>query len=255
MYHIFTPQCQRQDSTRLGEYHPLGLTPADPPCLIQALAAVFARIGGMDQQVDLAGAGGGLDAVGAVDEIAGARLHAQAIEDRLAQRLLGKFAEVGRHLHIVSLERALQRCPEPPLGVGRIEVSAVHAADAREDGRKRLDQAWRVGGGEPKGELAGAIDKSFGSFSSFKGQFTETATKIFGSGWAWLVLHGQQLKIETAPNQDNPISQGRHPLLGIDVWEHAYYLKYQNRRPDYIVAWFNVINWDYVSERYAKLRA
>ena len=111
------------------------------------------------------------------------------------------------------------------------------------------------GGGEPKGELAGAIDKSFGSFSSFKGQFTETATKIFGSGWAWLVLHGQQLKIETAPNQDNPISQGRHPLLGIDVWEHAYYLKYQNRRPDYIVAWFNVINWDYVSERYAKLKA
>ena len=111
------------------------------------------------------------------------------------------------------------------------------------------------GGGGPKGELAGAIDKSFGSFSSFKEKLTEAATKVFGSGWAWLSLQGGELKIESAPNQDNPISQGKSPLLGIDVWEHAYYLKYQNRRPEYIAAWFNVINWDFVSERYAKLKA
>jgi len=108
------------------------------------------------------------------------------------------------------------------------------------------------GGGGPKGELAGAIDKAFGSFSGFKDKLTETATKVFGSGWAWLVMDGSGLKIEPTPNQDTPLSQGKQPLLGIDVWEHAYYLKYQNRRPEYIAAWFNVINWDFVAERYAK---
>ena len=84
---------------------------------------------------------------------------------------------------------------------------------------------------------------------------TEAATKLFGSGWAWLVLDGRNLRVEAYPNQDSPLSVGRLPLLGLDVWEHAYYLKYQNRRPDYVAAWFNVINWDYVSERYAKLKA
>ena len=115
---------------------------------------------------------------------------------------------------------------------------------------------WQVmkkgGGGEPKGELAAAIEKSFGGYSGFKEKFADTATKTFGSGWAWLVLDGKDLKIESAPNQDTPLSQGKHPLLGIDVWEHAYYLKYQNRRPEYIAAWFNVINWDFVTERFAK---
>jgi len=108
------------------------------------------------------------------------------------------------------------------------------------------------GGGQPKGELAQAIDKGFGSFSGFKDKFTETATKVFGSGWAWVVMDSSGLKIEPTPNQDTPLSQGKQPLLGIDVWEHAYYLKYQNRRPEYIAAWFNVINWDFVSERYSK---
>ncbi len=107
-------------------------------------------------------------------------------------------------------------------------------------------------GGGPKGELAGAIDKSFGSFSGFKDKFTEAATKVFGSGWAWLVMDSSGLTISPTPNQDTPLSQGKQSLLGIDVWEHAYYLKYQNRRPEYIAAWFNVINWDFVAERYAK---
>jgi Fe-Mn family superoxide dismutase len=111
------------------------------------------------------------------------------------------------------------------------------------------------GGGEPKGELGEALAKSFGSFGGFKEKFTDTATKVFGSGWAWLVLDGKELKIEPSSNQDSPISQGKHPLLGIDVWEHAYYLKYQNRRPDYIAAWFNVINWDFVAEQYTKAKA
>jgi Fe-Mn family superoxide dismutase len=121
------------------------------------------------------------------------------------------------------------------------------------------------GDGEPTGELAGAMDARFGSFSAFKEQFSKTALGLFGSGWTWLVWDNGQLKIEPTPNQDSPISQpgtnqdGRQsfqvPLLGLDVWEHAYYLKYQNKRADYIAAWWNVVNWDYASGRYAKLKA
>ena len=110
------------------------------------------------------------------------------------------------------------------------------------------------GGGEPKGELAVAIDKKFKDFSSFKTAFTTAATGRFGSGWAWLVLGpDKQLAIESSANQDSPLSAGRNVVLGIDVWEHAYYLKYQNRRPDYVTAWFNVANWDFAAERYQKL--
>ena len=98
--------------------------------------------------------------------------------------------------------------------------------------------------------MAKVIDKSFGNFAGFKEKLTDTATKVFGSGWAWLVLDGKDVKIEAAPNQDSPLSQGHHVLLGLDVWEHAYYLKYQNKRADYIATWFNVINWDFVSERF-----
>jgi Fe-Mn family superoxide dismutase len=105
------------------------------------------------------------------------------------------------------------------------------------------------GGGKPSGELSKAIDKKFGSFDAFKSQFAKAGLGQFGSGWAWLVSEGGDLKIESTPNQDSPISEGKQPLLGMDVWEHAYYLKYQNRRADYISSWFNVINWDYVSQR------
>jgi Fe-Mn family superoxide dismutase len=111
-------------------------------------------------------------------------------------------------------------------------------------------QMLKKGGGEPKGEIAKAIDSSFGSYAKFKEAFTDAATKVFGSGWAWLSVDGKQLKIESTPNQDSPLMQGRLPLLGLDVWEHAYYLKYQNRRPEYIGAFFNVINWDFVTERF-----
>jgi Fe-Mn family superoxide dismutase len=111
------------------------------------------------------------------------------------------------------------------------------------------------GGGEPKGELAKAIEAGFGNFADFKTRFADASTKVFGSGWAWLVAEGRQLKIESAPNQDSPIMQGKLPLLGLDVWEHAYYLKYQNKRADYITAWWNVVNWDFVAERYAKVKS
>ncbi len=98
------------------------------------------------------------------------------------------------------------------------------------------------------GAAAAAIESSFGSFDQFKQQFSNTATLLFGSGWTWLVLNHNELEIVTTPNQDNPLSQGKTPILGLDVWEHAYYLKYQNRRPEYIEAFFNVINWDQVNE-------
>ena len=106
--------------------------------------------------------------------------------------------------------------------------------------------------GKPVGELAAAIDKSFGSFTKFQDAFGAAALKVFGSGWAWLVLRETALTIETSANQDTPISTGGIPLLALDVWEHAYYLKYQNRRPDYVKAFQNVINWDVVSSRFAK---
>ncbi len=108
-------------------------------------------------------------------------------------------------------------------------------------------------GAKPVGELAKAIDKKWNSLDGFKAELTKAASTLFGSGWAWVALDGKELVIEQASNQDSPLSQGRTPLFGIDVWEHAYYLKYQNRRPDYVAAFFNVINWDFVSERYAKL--
>jgi superoxide dismutase, Fe-Mn family len=105
------------------------------------------------------------------------------------------------------------------------------------------------GGGAPSGDLASGIDEAFGSFDSFKEQFKEAGIARFGSGWAWLVKDGSGLAIVSTPNQDSPISDGSVPLLGCDVWEHAYYLKYQNKRPDYIDAFWNVVNWDYVAER------
>jgi Fe-Mn family superoxide dismutase len=116
---------------------------------------------------------------------------------------------------------------------------------------------WTVlspnGGGQPTGELAEAINSAFGSFDAFKEEFSKAATTRFGSGWAWLNVEGGKLSISSSPNQDNPLIEGSSvtPILGLDVWEHAYYLHYQNRRPDYISAFFNIINWDEVAKRFA----
>ncbi|MCP4096433.1 MAG: superoxide dismutase [Planctomycetaceae bacterium] len=114
---------------------------------------------------------------------------------------------------------------------------------------------WSVmsadGGGEPTGELADAINAEFGSFDGFKEKFAAAAGTRFGSGWAWLSVDNGKLVVESTPNQDNPLMEGRTPILGLDVWEHAYYLNYQNRRPDYVGAFFNVINWNAVAARYA----
>ena len=118
---------------------------------------------------------------------------------------------------------------------------------------------WRLmkkdGGGQPRGALAKAIDTKFGGFDKFKADFSDVAMKVFGSGWAWLILDEKELKIVSSPNQDVPLSHSKYPLLGLDVWEHAYYLKYQNKRADYVSAFFNVINWDVVAERFEKPEA
>jgi superoxide dismutase, Fe-Mn family len=115
---------------------------------------------------------------------------------------------------------------------------------------------WKImspkGGGAPTGKIATAIKTQFGTFDAFKTQFNEMGTKLFGSGWVWLVQEKGQLKIITTPNQDSPITQGLYPIMGNDVWEHAYYLTYQNRRPDYLAAWWNVINWNEVNRRFEK---
>ncbi len=113
---------------------------------------------------------------------------------------------------------------------------------------------WQImqpkGGGEPDGKLAEQIKADFGDFDNFKKQFNETTAKQFGSGWGWLVFKDGKLTILTTPNQDSPISQGLLPILGNDVWEHAYYLKYQNRRPEYLAAWWNTVNWQEVNKRF-----
>lgn len=113
---------------------------------------------------------------------------------------------------------------------------------------------WKLiapgGSKEPVGNLKTAIDKSFGSLEEFKTKFNDAATKRFGSGWAWLIYSNGELSIESTPNQDSPVMNSKRVVIGLDVWEHAYYLKYQNRRPEYINAFWNVINWDYAEERY-----
>jgi Fe-Mn family superoxide dismutase len=113
---------------------------------------------------------------------------------------------------------------------------------------------WRImgpgGGGQPSGELGDAIDSTFGSFGDFTKQVNQAGATRFGSGWAWLFVSGGKLQIGSTPNQDSPIMEGAKPILGIDVWEHAYYLNYQNRRPDYLEAWWNTVNWQQVAENF-----
>ena len=170
--------------------------------------------------------------------------------------------------YVANLNKAIANNPE--LGKKTVEnlirdLAAVPEgirAAVRNHGGGHANHAlyWQVvaknGGSGPKGELAKAIDKKFGSFTGFQEKFTQAATAQFGSGWAWLTVGtNKELGIESTLNQDSPLSAGRTPLLTIDVWEHAYYLKYQNRRPEYIAAFYHIINWGALSERYAKLSA
>jgi len=126
----------------------------------------------------------------------------------------------------------------------------------RNNGGGHLNHSWfwlmmaKDGGGDPKGDLAKAIESDLGGLDQFKDAFSKAAIGRFGSGWAWLVFNKDKLSVRSSPNQDNPLTAGAVPILGIDVWEHAYYLKYQNKRADYVKAWWNVVNWENVAERY-----
>ncbi|HSZ69430.1 MAG TPA: superoxide dismutase [Solirubrobacteraceae bacterium] len=170
--------------------------------------------------------------------------------------------------HQAYVDKANAALAGTPLADAAIEDVLKDLGQVPEDKRKAVKnnggghynhtlfwESMRAGGdqssGEPSGELGDAIASTFGSFADFQAKLKETGVNQFGSGWSWLVLDGGSLAVVGSANQDNPISDGKTPLLGVDVWEHAYYLKYQNRRPDYLDAWWNTVNWSKVAERYA----
>ena len=168
--------------------------------------------------------------------------------------------------YVAKLNAALEKHPdlqkksleELLRDIGKVPEAIRTAVRNNGGGHANHSLFWTVmkpkGGGEPGGALAKAIGTSFGGFSGFKQQFSDAAANRFGSGWAWLVVAGGTLGVESTPNQDSPLMEGKVPLLGLDVWEHAYYLHYQNRRPDYVAAWWNVVNWDEVTRRFDAAR-
>jgi Fe-Mn family superoxide dismutase len=169
----------------------------------------------------------------------------------------------GKHhaTYVTNLNNALEKYPD--LQSKSVEDLVRDLSKVPEDiravvrnnggGHLNLSMFWQImgpkGGGAPSGALGDAIKSSFGSFDGFKEQFAKAAVGRFGSGWAWLISTGGKLSIESTPNQDNPIMEGKKAIAGLDVWEHAYYLKYQNRRADYITAWWNVVNWAEIAKR------
>jgi Fe-Mn family superoxide dismutase len=190
--------------------------------------------------------------------------------DALEPHIDAKTMEIhhGKHhaAYVTNLNKALEgQASLQAMSIEQLVASLGQVPDAartavRNNGGGHLNHSlfWKLmkkgGGGEPKGDLATAINASFGSFADFKTKLAAAGTGRFGSGWAWLLMKDGKLAIESFANHDNPLMDGGKPVLGIDVWEHAYYLKYQNRRPDYIEAWWNVVNWDQAAENYAAAR-
>jgi len=172
--------------------------------------------------------------------------HHQTYVDKLNAALEGQDTPEGESVE--DLMRNFDKVPENIKGAVR-----NHGG-----GHANHSLWWKVlskdGGGEPSGAVADGIKEAFGDFNAFKEKFNAAATNQFGSGWAWLVVDGGKLDVIGRPNQDSPLMEGKTPILGIDVWEHAYYLKYQNRRPEYIAAFWNVINWDQVNENLKNAR-
>ncbi|HVN15704.1 MAG TPA: superoxide dismutase [Anaerolineales bacterium] len=186
-----------------------------------------------------------------------------ALEPHIDARTMEIHHTKHHNAYITNLNGALEKHPElasKPLESLLGDLNAV-PEDVRMVVRNHGGGTWNHSmfweimgpkkGGAPKGDLAKAIDASFKSFDAFKEEFTKAANGRFGSGWAWLVKKGSGLAVVSTPNQDNPFSDGFTPILGIDVWEHAYYLHYQNRRADYVAAWWNVVNWDAVAGRFS----
>jgi Fe-Mn family superoxide dismutase len=189
-----------------------------------------------------------------------------ALEPHIDARTMEIHYTKHHQTYVNNLNAALEKAPELQgkslddllRGLDRVPESVRTAVRNNGGGHWNHSMFWQImapgSGGEPSGEMADAIRSAFGDFAKFKEQFGAAATGRFGSGWAWLVLDGATLRIESTPNQDTPIMEGRRPVLGLDVWEHAYYLKYQNRRPDYIAAWWNVVNWPEVGRRFEQQR-
>ncbi|MGD0981287.1 MAG: superoxide dismutase [Solirubrobacteraceae bacterium] len=185
-----------------------------------------------------------------------------ALEPHIDARTMELHHDKHHQTYVTNVNNALEGSDLADLPVAELLVNLDRVPDdkrnvVRNNGGGHYNHSlfWESmspsGGGEPGGELAGAIDSAFGSFNDFKDKLKAAGLGQFGSGWAWLVHDGSGLAIVPTPNQDNPISAGKTPLLGVDVWEHAYYLLYQNRRPDYIDAWWNVVDWDKVAERFS----
>jgi Fe-Mn family superoxide dismutase len=186
-----------------------------------------------------------------------------ALEPHIDQQTMTLHHDKHHQAYVNNLNAALEKYPDlqnkSPEELIR-DLNSVPddiRAAVRNNGGGHVNHTmfWQImgpnGGGEPTGALADAITQAFGSFEDFKKQFNDAGVKRFGSGWAWLVRNSSgQLQIVSTANQDNPLSEGHFPILGNDVWEHAYYLKYQNRRPDYLAAWWNVVNWEEVSRRF-----
>jgi len=186
-----------------------------------------------------------------------------ALEPYIDEATMKLHHDKHHQAYVTNLNGAVEKHPE--LGKKSPEELLKDLGSVPEDVRTTVrnnggghvnhSMLWQImkpkGGGEPTGAIADQIKADFGSFEDLKKQFNEAATKQFGSGWGWLIFVGGKLKVVTTANQDNPISQGNYPVLGNDVWEHAYYLKYQNKRADYLAAWWNVVNWDEVNKRFA----
>ena len=169
----------------------------------------------------------------------------------------------GKHhnAYVTNLNAALEKAPELQSksaedlikGINSVPEAIRTAVRNNGGGHVNHTMFWQImgpkAGGAPTGAIADAINAAFGGFDKFKEEFKKAAVGRFGSGWAWVVDNGGKIAIESTPNQDNPMMDGKKPVFGIDVWEHAYYLKYQNRRPDYIDAWWNVVNWNEINKR------
>ena len=186
-----------------------------------------------------------------------------ALEPHIDARTMEIHHTKHHQAYVNNLNAALEKAPDFQqkslddiiANVSKVPEAVRTAVRNNAGGHWNHSMFWLImspkGGGDPSGNLGDAVAKSFGDVAKLKEQFNAAAASRFGSGWAWLVADGSgALKIESTPNQDNPAMDGRYPILGLDVWEHAYYLKYQNRRADYISAWWNVVNWPEVAKRY-----
>jgi superoxide dismutase, Fe-Mn family len=189
---------------------------------------------------------------------------ANALEPHVDEQTMKIHSEKHHETYVTNLNSALEHAPdwqnksieEILQNLDKLPADIKTAVQNNGGGHYNHTHFWKWmtpnAPGKPSGDLAAAIDSAFGSFDDFKKKFAEAATKRFGSGWAWLVVGKDgKLSITSTANQDNPVMQGQKPILGLDVWEHAYYLKYQNKRADYITAWWNVVNWNHVAEMFA----